>query len=83
MLLEMCIVQPAEPKSVFNFEPKEILAFATVKGENSAPTSQIFLLGTKRKQLNCLMARVHLVLQKDKLRLEKVNLSPFLKNIIC
>ena len=63
-LLEMCIVQHAEMKSVFTFQPKKRLVSTTVKSAKPAATFWIFLLSTKNRKLCCLVGMIHIVLQE-------------------
>ena len=43
----MCFVEHVEIKSVFNFQPKKRLVFATVKSAKPAGTNWMFLSRTK------------------------------------
>ena len=82
-LLEMCIVQHLEIKSVFRFLPIKGLLSTTVKTAKLAATFGIFILRTKNRQLCCLAVTVHIVLQARRVAPTKKKLSPFLKKFLC
>ena len=63
-LLEMCIVQHVDIKSVFTFQPRKRLVSTTVESAKPAATFWICLLGSKNWQLCCLAVTVHTVLQE-------------------
>ena len=65
-VLEMCIVQHVETKSVFTFQPKKWLVSTTVKSAKPAVTFWIFFLWTKNQHLCCLAVTVtvHIALQE-------------------
>ena len=63
-LLEMCIVQHVEMKSVFTPQPIKWLVSMTVKRAKPAVTFRIFLLRTKNRQICCLAVTVHIALQE-------------------
>ena len=67
----MCIVQHVEMKSVFTFRPIKRLVSTTVKSAKPAATFSIILLGTKNRQLCCLAATVHIVLQERRVATTK------------
>ena len=66
-LLEMCIVQHVQMKSVLIFQPIKRLVSTTVKKAKPATTFWIIILWTKNRQLSCLAAMVHIVLQERRL----------------
>ena len=70
-LLEMCIVQHVEVKSVFIFQPIKRLVSTTVKSAKPAVTFWIFLLWTRNRQLCCLAVMVHIVLQQRRVATTK------------
>ena len=72
-LLEMCIVQHVEMKSLFIFHTKKRLAFMTVRSAKPAATFWIFLSRTKNRQLCCLAGMVHIVLQEKRVATTKSN----------
>ena len=63
-LLERCIVQHVEMKSVFTFQPIKRLVFTTVKSAKPVATFRILLLRTKNRQLCCLAVMEHIALQE-------------------
>ena len=63
-LLEMCIVQHVEVKSVFTFQQIKRLVSTTVRSAKPAATFWIFHLRTKNRQLCCLVVMEHIVLQE-------------------
>ena len=60
ILLEMCIVQHVELKSVFTFQPIKRPVSKTVKNAKPAATFRMFLSSTKYRQLCCLAVMVHI-----------------------
>ena len=70
-ILEMCIVQHVEMKSVFTFEPIKRLVSMTVQSTKPAATFWILLLRTKNRQLCCLAVTVHIVLQERRVATTK------------
>ena len=83
MLLETCIVQHAQTKSVFTFQTTKRLVSTTVKSTKPALTCRIFLLKTKNRQLCCLVLMVHITLQEKWFVIKKEqNPSPFLKKFV-
>ena len=70
-VLEMCIVQHIERKSVFTFQPMNRLNSTTVTSAKAAATISIFPLRTKNRQLYCLAVMVLIVLEKYESRLRK------------
>ena len=70
-LLEMCIVQHVEMKSVFTFQPIEGLVSSTVESAKFAATFWWFVLRTKYRQLCCLAVTVHIVLQERRVATTK------------
>ena len=73
-LLEMCIVQHVEMKSVFTFQPLKWIVSTTVKSAKPAVTFSIFLLRTKNRQLCCLVVTAHIVLQEKRLAITRSHL---------
>ena len=72
MLLEVCVVQQAQTKSVFTFQPTEILVFTAVKRAKPALTCWIFLLLNKNRQYLFLWWKWYpLVCKKDDSGLRK------------
>ena len=67
----MSIVQHAEMKSVFTFQPKKRLVSTTVKSAKPAAMFWSFLLRTKNWQLCCLSVTVHFVLQERRVATTK------------
>ena len=61
-LLEMCIVQHAELKSVFKFQPIKRLVSTTVI--SAKPLLLKSPLWTRNRKLRCLAVMVHIVLQE-------------------
>ena len=59
-LLEMCIVQHVEMKSVFTFQPIKYLDSTTVKCANPAATFRILSSRTKNRQFSCFGAMAHI-----------------------
>ena len=70
-LLEMCIVQHVEMKSVFTSQPIKRLVSTTVKSAKLKATFWIFLLRTKNWQLCCLAVMVHIVFQERRVATTK------------
>ena len=70
-LLEMCIVQHVEMKSVFTFQPIKWLVSLTVKSAKPAVTFRKLLLRTKNWQLYCLLVTVHIALQERRVATTK------------
>ena len=70
-LLEMCIVQHEEMKSVFKFQRKKRLVSTTVRSAKSAGTFSIFFLRTKNRHLCCLVVMVHIILQERRVATTK------------
>ena len=80
-LLEMCIVQHVEMKSVFTFQPIKRLFSTTVKSAKPAATFWVFLLRTKNLHLCCLAVTVHIVLYERRVATtKKKNHLPFWTN---
>ena len=73
-LLEMCIVQHVEMKSVFTFQPIKWIVSTTVKSAKPAVTFWIFLLRTKNRQLCCLVVTAHIVLQERRVAVTRSHL---------
>ena len=65
-LLEICIVQHVELKSVFTFQPTRTPVYSTVKGAKPDLTCQIITLRTKNRQICCFMVMVHNPLQEKR-----------------
>ena len=63
-LLEMCIVQHVEIKSVFTFLPIKRLVSTIVESAKPAATFWMFVFKTKNRQLCCLVVTVHIALQE-------------------
>ena len=63
-LLEMCLVQHVELKSVFTSQAIKRLASTTVKSAKPAATFWKLLLRTKNQQLCCLAVMEHIVLHE-------------------
>ena len=77
-LLEMCIVEHVEMKSVFTFQPIIAPVSTTVKSAKPAATFWIFLFRTKIRQLYWLVVTLLIVLQKKSSRdYEKKTISFF------
>ena len=70
-LLEMCIVQHVETKSLFTFQPIKRLVSTTVKSAKPVATFLIFLLRNKNQQLCCLAVMEDIALQENESQLRK------------
>ena len=70
-LLEICIVQHVEMKSVFTFQGIKRLVSTTVNSAKPAATFWICLLRTKSQQLCCLVVVEHNVLQERRVTTTK------------
>ena len=64
ILMKMCIVQHAQTKSVFTFQPTKNPVSTIKKSAKPVLTFWIFLLRTKNWQLCCLLLMVHIDLQE-------------------
>ena len=82
MLLYICVVQHAQTKSVFTYQPTEILASTTVKSAEPALTCLIIHLQNKNRQQLHLVEMVHIVLQERRIVTTKKKPSPFLKKLL-
>ena len=76
-LLEMCIVQHAEIKSVFTFQPLKRPVSTTVESAKPASTFWTFLLRSKNRQVCCLVVMVHLDLQERRAATTEKENNPF------
>ena len=82
MLLDMCIVQHAQTKSVFTFQPTKTLISTTVKSAKPALTCSVLQLRTKNQQYLHLVEMVHIVLIETCRDYEKEKVSRFLMKYI-
>ena len=72
MLLENCIIEYVQTKSVFNFQRTKSLCFMTVKSAKPALKCLIFHLKTKNRHICCLVMMVQIACKKDESRLWKI-----------
>ena len=80
-LMEMCIVQDVETRSVFTFQLIKSLVFMSAKNARPAATFWIFFLGTKNWQLCCLAAMVHIAFQARRVATQIKSSLQFRKKI--
>ena len=69
-------------ENVFTFQPMKRLISTTVKSAKPTATLSIFLLGTRNRQLCCLVVMDRIVLQERRVAITKKKLSPFLKEFL-